>query len=121
VIQSLKHDGDKAMPTNKDGLLLRYRETHTRVIRTYPREDAAATPAATADVASDTPAATTTFAAARSTHDPKTFALASNGNPAAAYAAPVTLVATSDPRTPAAGAIVADVAAVAAASPVAIT
>jgi hypothetical protein len=91
------------MPKNKDGLLLRYQEMHTRVVRTYPHEDAAAAPAATAAVA-----------ASQSTHDPNTFALAAAGNPAAAHAAPVTLVATYDPRTPADGTIVA---AVTAASP----
>jgi hypothetical protein len=30
MIQWYKRDGDKAMSKNKDGLLLRYRETHTR-------------------------------------------------------------------------------------------
>jgi hypothetical protein len=54
---------------------------------------------------------TASVAAAQSTHDPKTFALAAAGNPAAASAAPVTLVATSDPRAQADGAIVAAVAA----------
>jgi hypothetical protein len=88
------------MPKNKDGLLLRYPEMHTRVVRTYPHEDAAA--------------ATAAVAASQSTHDPNTCALAAAGNPAAAHAAPVTLVATYDPRTPADGTIVA---AVAAASP----
>jgi hypothetical protein len=29
TIQWFKRDGDKATPKNKDGLLLRYRETHT--------------------------------------------------------------------------------------------
>jgi hypothetical protein len=32
IIQWFKRDGDKAMPKNKEGLLLRYRETHTRVV-----------------------------------------------------------------------------------------
>jgi hypothetical protein len=32
MIQWFKRDGDKAMPKNKEGLLLRYRETHTRVV-----------------------------------------------------------------------------------------
>jgi hypothetical protein len=45
----------------------------------------------------------------QSTHDPKTFALDAAGNPAAAHAVPVTLVATSDPRMPADGAIIAAV------------
>jgi hypothetical protein len=103
MIQWFKRNGNKSMPKNKYGLILRYRETHTRVVRTYPHEDAAAAPAATAAVA-----------ASQSTHDPNTFALAAAGNPAAAHAAPVTLVATYDPRTPADGTIVA---AVAAASP----
>jgi hypothetical protein len=42
MIQWYKRDGDKAMPKNKDGLLLRYQETHTRVVddtSTYPHED----------------------------------------------------------------------------------
>jgi hypothetical protein len=48
MIQWFKRDGDKAMPKNKEGLLLRYRETHTRVMHndddrgTYPYEDLAA-------------------------------------------------------------------------------
>jgi hypothetical protein len=112
MIQWVKRDGDKAMPKNKYGLLLRYRETHKRVVITYPHEDAAAAPATTAAVAAATPTATVDVAAARSTHDPKTFALAADGNPAASHASPVTLVATSDPRTPAAGAIVAAASAV---------
>jgi hypothetical protein len=33
IIQWFKHDGDKAMPNNKEGLLLRYRETHTRDVQ----------------------------------------------------------------------------------------
>jgi hypothetical protein len=32
MIQCFKRDGDKSMPKNKEGLLLRYRETHTRVV-----------------------------------------------------------------------------------------
>jgi hypothetical protein len=32
MIQWFKHDGDKAMPKNKEGLFLRYRETHTHVV-----------------------------------------------------------------------------------------
>jgi hypothetical protein len=32
MIQWSKHDGDKAMPKNKEGLLLRYRETRTHVV-----------------------------------------------------------------------------------------
>jgi hypothetical protein len=32
MIQWFKRDGDKAMPKNKEGLLLRYRKTHTRVV-----------------------------------------------------------------------------------------
>jgi hypothetical protein len=32
LIKWFKHDGDKAMPKSKEGLLLRYRETHTRVV-----------------------------------------------------------------------------------------
>jgi hypothetical protein len=32
MIQWFKRYGDKAMPKNKEGLLLRYRETHTRVV-----------------------------------------------------------------------------------------
>jgi hypothetical protein len=32
MIQWFKRDGDKAMPKNKEGLLLRYHETHTRVV-----------------------------------------------------------------------------------------
>jgi hypothetical protein len=107
MIQWFKRDGDKAMPKKKDGLLLRYRETHTRVVTTYPHEDAAVTPATTAAVA-----------ASRSTHDQKTFARAAAVNPAAAHASHNTLVAASDPRTPASGAIVA---AVAAASAVTVT
>jgi hypothetical protein len=42
-MQWFKRDGDKAMPKNKEGLLLRYRETHTRVVHSdrgaYLRED----------------------------------------------------------------------------------
>jgi hypothetical protein len=120
MIQWFKRYGDKSMPKNKDGLLLRYRETHTQVVRTYPHYNAAAAPVApdaTAAVAAATTAATAAVAATRSTHDPNTFAVAATGNTAASHAAPVTLVATSDPRVPAAGAIVA---AVAAASAVAV-
>jgi hypothetical protein len=47
MTQWFKRYGDKSMPKNKDGLLLRYRETHTRVVRTHLHEDAAAAPAAT--------------------------------------------------------------------------
>jgi hypothetical protein len=32
MIQWFKRDGDKAMPKNKEGVLLRYRETHIRVV-----------------------------------------------------------------------------------------
>jgi hypothetical protein len=42
MIQWYKRDGDNAMPKNKDGLLLRYRETHTRAVddtSTYPHKD----------------------------------------------------------------------------------
>jgi hypothetical protein len=54
---------------------------------------------------------TATVADVQLTHDPKPFSIAAAGNSAAAHAAPVTLVATSDPRTPAGGAIAAAVAA----------
>jgi hypothetical protein len=42
MIQWFKRDGDNAMPKKKEGLLLRYRKTHTCVVdgtTTYPRED----------------------------------------------------------------------------------
>jgi hypothetical protein len=32
MIQWFKRDGDKAIPKNKEGVLLRYRETHTRIV-----------------------------------------------------------------------------------------
>jgi hypothetical protein len=32
MIQWFKRNGDKSIPKNKEGLLLRYRETHTRVV-----------------------------------------------------------------------------------------
>jgi hypothetical protein len=42
MIQWFKRDGDKSMPKNKEGLLLCYRKTHTRVVQaTYPYEAAA--------------------------------------------------------------------------------
>jgi hypothetical protein len=43
VIQCCNHDGDKSMPKNKEGLLLRYRETHTHIVQggggAYPHND----------------------------------------------------------------------------------
>jgi hypothetical protein len=103
MIQWFKHDGDRATPKNKDGLLLWYRETHTHGAATYPHEDVQA---AAATVADATPTATVATVAhptfpcasasalssaattAQSTHNPKIFALAAAGTPAAAHAAP---------------------------------
>jgi hypothetical protein len=46
MIQWFKRDGGEAMSKNKEGLLLRYRETHTHVVHydrgAYPCEDVAA-------------------------------------------------------------------------------
>jgi hypothetical protein len=42
IIQWFKRDGDNAMPKNNEGLLLQFRETHTRVVddtSTYPHEE----------------------------------------------------------------------------------
>jgi hypothetical protein len=36
TIQWFKRDGDNAMPTNKEGLLLHYRETHIHVVMWLP-------------------------------------------------------------------------------------
>jgi hypothetical protein len=42
MIQWFKHDVDKSTPKHKEGLLLRYRETHNHVFQgTYPHEAAA--------------------------------------------------------------------------------
>ena len=85
MIQGYKRDGDKAMPKNKEGLLLRYRETHTRVVTTYPVDGACPVDGASPQ------ASRSTEHPSQSTNDPKTFALAAAGNPAAAHAAPVVL------------------------------
>jgi hypothetical protein len=60
MLQWFKRDGGKAMPKKKEGLLLRYRETHTRVLddtSTYPHEEVGA---AVADAASSVAMATVT-------------------------------------------------------------
>jgi hypothetical protein len=107
MIQWFKRNGDKSMPKNKDGLLLRYREVHTRGVTTHPREAADATPVGTAAVA--VAAARLTHNPSRSSHGPNIFALAAAGNTAASHASHDTLDAASHPRTPADGAIVAAV------------
>jgi hypothetical protein len=83
MIQWFKRDGDKAMPKNKEGLLLHYRETHTRVVEgTYPHK-AAASESASHYVPSQPSC--------------KTFAMAAAGFQAAAYIAPtVVTIATAD-------------------------
>jgi hypothetical protein len=74
MIQWFKRDGDKSMPKNKEGLLLCYRETHTRVVqRTYPHE-AAASASASHSVPSQPSC--------------NTFSVAAAGFQAAAYVAP---------------------------------
>jgi hypothetical protein len=111
MIQWFKRDGDKATPKNKDGLFIWYRETHTGIVTTYPCVD---------DAADATPTPTAVVAVAQSTNDPKKLAIAAAGNSAAADAAPTILDALTafGTGTPAAGTIVA---AVAAASAVAVT
>jgi hypothetical protein len=91
MIQWFKHDDDKAMPKNKEGLLLHYRETHTRVVKenrgAYPHEDMVAAVAAPVDDASNF--------AFDSTNQPnnKACAVAAAGSQAAAYVPPPTHVA----------------------------
>jgi hypothetical protein len=109
MIQWFKRDDNKAMPKNKDILLIRYQETHIRVVITYPCEAAATAPVSAAAVAAAW-STRSTHNPSRLTDDPKKFALAAAGYPAAAHAAPVTLDAASNHRAPAAGAIIADVA-----------
>jgi hypothetical protein len=126
MIQWYKRDGDKAVPKNKDGLLLRYRETHTSVVNntpTYPHEDvesAVALAAAATTVVTTHPhprlSATTTRPAlpgpARSgtTRSSTTqssalalkwLALAADGNPAASHAdhAPATKISVTNTNT----------------------
>jgi hypothetical protein len=124
MIQWYKRDGDKAMSKNKDGLLLRYRETHTRVVddtSTYPREDmeaavalaAAATTVATTHslprlsaiiahsalpvpARSGTARSSTTQSSALAL---KRFALATAGDPAASHAAPAPATTTLGTNT----------------------
>jgi hypothetical protein len=115
TIQWLKRGRYKTMRKNKDGVLLWYREMHTPGVATYRHDDAqaavaavAATPAATVAMTiacSAFPSASAQSSAAtadRSTHDPKTFALAAVGNPAGAHAAP-SIFNASGTETPASG------------------
>jgi hypothetical protein len=108
--QWFKRDCDKAMPKNKEGLLFRYLETHTRVVHddrgTYPHEDV---DAAIAD--------TSRFAfSSTSQHNTNAFSVAAAGYQADAHVPPPTHVATSVDATTtiiiiaaaAAGAIVVD-------------
>jgi hypothetical protein len=75
MIQWFNRDGDKSMPKNREGLLLRYRETHTRVVQgTYPHE-AAASASASHSVPSQPSC--------------KTFAVEADGFQAASYVAPM--------------------------------
>jgi hypothetical protein len=72
TIQWFKRDGDKATPKNKEGLILRYRETHTHVVddtSTYPHEELDAAVALVAStVETVAPSATCTTAAAAVSH-----------------------------------------------------
>jgi hypothetical protein len=81
MIQWFKRDGDKAMPKNKEGLLLRYRKTHTHVVQgTYPHE-AAASASASHSVPSQPSC--------------NTFAVAADGFQAAPYIAPTVVTITT--------------------------
>jgi hypothetical protein len=98
MIQWLKCDGDKAMPNNKEGLLLCYRETHTCVLYnggTYPHEDVAVM-VADCQVENYRSASRshTATATADSQDDPTNFDLEDAGSQAAAYVSP-TRVSTS--------------------------
>jgi hypothetical protein len=130
MIQWFKCDGNKAMPKNKEGLLLRFRETHARVIDdtlNYPHEevDAAVSLVASA-VATVSPSATCTTAAAAVGHttarsaptpagtalssaasqdDVNTFDLAAAGDSAAPHAAPVNSTINSETHMTAAAAV----------------
>jgi hypothetical protein len=55
MIQWFKWEGGKAMPKNKDGLLLRYRETCTRVVAavTYRVDEEELAAGVAVDVTSD--------------------------------------------------------------------
>jgi hypothetical protein len=89
MIQWFKRDGDKAMPKNKEGLLLRYRETHTRVVHgdrgTYPHEDVSAAVAYPSCFAFSP----------TSQQNTKALAVAAAGYQAAAHVPPPTRVAPS--------------------------
>jgi hypothetical protein len=81
MIQWFKRDGDKAMPTNKEGFMLRYRETHTHVVQgTYPHK-AAASASASHSVPSQPSC--------------NTFAVAAAGFQAAPYIAPTVVTITT--------------------------
>jgi hypothetical protein len=81
MIQWFKRDGDKAMPKNKEGLLLRYRETHTHVVQgTHPHK-AAASASASHSVPSQPSC--------------NTFAVAAAGFQAAPYIAPTVVTITT--------------------------
>jgi hypothetical protein len=107
MIQWFKCDGDKAMPKNKEGLLLRHRKTHTRVVHgdigTYPYEDVAA---AVADASR--------FAfSSTSQQNTKAFAVAAAGYQAAVRVPPpnhvaLSVAATNTSIVAAAGAIAVD-------------
>jgi hypothetical protein len=107
MIQWFKRDGDKAMPKNKEDLLLCYRETHTRILHddrgTYLHEDVAAAIADTSHFAFSS----------TSQQNTKAFAVAAAGSQDDAYVPPPTHVAPSVANTTtsivtAAGAIVVD-------------
>jgi hypothetical protein len=89
MIQWFKRDGDKAMSKNKEGLLLRYRKTHTRVVHggkgAYPHEDVA-TVAADASRFAFSPT---------SQQNTKAFAVAAAGFQAAVHVHPPNHVAPS--------------------------
>jgi hypothetical protein len=80
MIQCLKRDGDKATSKNKEGFLLCYHETHTRVVQgTYPHEAAAS-----ASPSRSVP----------SQHSCKTFAVAATGFQTTAYVDPTVVTIT---------------------------
>jgi hypothetical protein len=97
MIQWFKRNGDKAMPKNKEGLLLCYRKTHTRVVQeTYPDEDVAATVAASVSAS-----ASCYVTSQASQPNCKTFSAAAAGFQADTYVAPtfVTIATNVDDVT----------------------